>query len=218
MLDCIGQICSQDPKVRVKDVKRVLNVCVRNTDHKEVLESANQYLSTEYNKHDINELKEEVSVFDLIESFGAMNIDVSIFKNLSQVVDKVATEKDIEKAIKNINSNKDLETSFWVLSHLISNEKVNRLIGNGEFSDVEKKISSFINDEHVFSERFSETVGFLYYYNQQFPENSRSLIDRNKVFWKRLIEKMDEKTGNKRELGLLLIGDFLELYEDTLLN
>ena len=90
----------QMPKKKV--IERVLKVCKRNSDSRNVLLEACNFQNSEYNKLDAPELLyNEISIFELVEAFGAMNIDIEIFDKIDIVIDKCAAEKDVLKVKKN---------------------------------------------------------------------------------------------------------------------
>jgi hypothetical protein len=118
LLDMVYSVKSKNPKIKSKDVLRVLQVCSRNQDSVSVLSSANIFLNYEYSKKGaIQNLQEKVSVYDLVDAYGVMNMDLSIFNGLDVVVDKVAHKEDIFLAMSNIEANKDICTSYWILAH-----------------------------------------------------------------------------------------------------
>jgi len=177
ILDVIGAVNSKNGKVRAKDIQRVLKVCERNQDQKSVITSATTYLNIEFNKHDAAlKLTDEVTVFDLVHSVGEMDIDLDVFAELDTVVDKIATETDIERAFDNILINEQVETSFWIISHLIDHPSMQSLMSSGKFEKISAKISEIINNEEKFRKRYAEIVGFLYHSNQYFA-NTKTIID-----------------------------------------
>lgn len=206
--------------IRQSDIERVLNVCKRNMNNKEVLNLSALYLSMEYSKSDDSVQNLNLDVFQLVESFGSLNIDLNIFKELDRATDKIARREDVVKAIDNIKEDKMVETSFWVLAHLIDSEVIKDIIDKDEFVMIERKVSEFINDQKEFYEHYAETVGFLYYLNQSFPEKAAGIIRENEIFFERLIGVMKQVEGNKRELGLLVMESFIgkEKYETILLQ
>jgi hypothetical protein len=219
LLDMVYSITSKNPKIKSKDILRVLQVCSRNQDSVSVLTSANTFLNNAYSKKGaIETLHQKVSVYDLVDAYGVMNMDLSIFNGLDIVVDKVAHKEDIFLAMSNIALNKDVCTSYWILSHLIDYPEIGDIIEGDSFQVIQKSLAKYISSEQEFSEHYDHTTGFLYYLHGVFPEVAEKIIEDNSGFWGRLIFEMKNLEGNKRELGLLVIELFLEKYESRFVD
>lgn len=213
-MDLLNQFNAKNTShLQIKDVQKVLKVTRRNKQNKEVLQSVCNFLNIWC--MDLTSTN-QINIFELVESFGDMNIDLKIFNEQNLVINKVATENDVKIAVKNIETGKNIGNSFWVLAHLIKYPIVTEMINSEEFNKIEQKVLEQINIESNFNEHYAEIVGFMFYLGCSHEKATEAIIGKSKLFFEKLFNILQNLDGNKRELGQLLVKMFLDKYERVL--
>ena len=107
-------------KVNANRIRRVLAMTKRNKFSKPATKASLKYLSGEYHKDGSQKIQNEISVYEIVDAFGAKNIESDIFHELNQIIHKIAVEEDALKTIANIDSDTCLLTNLWVWAHLFN--------------------------------------------------------------------------------------------------
>lgn len=107
-------------KVNSKRILRVLVMTKRNKFSRPFTKASLKYLSGEYQKVEAHRIQNEISVYEIVDAFGAKNIETDIFQELNEIIHQIAKEEDALKTIANIDSDTCLLTNLWVWAHLFN--------------------------------------------------------------------------------------------------
>ena len=161
-------------------------------------------MKSEYSKSgSVDDLIHEISIENLVEGIGELNIDIEIFDLLNSVITKIGKNDDVSNTMRDVQMNQNIKVNFWILAHLANHEKITDTIRTGLFNQVENKLESIIKSDGEFERHYGETIGFLYRLNEYHPEVAKRVIDNDRSFWDKLINIMEyQKDGNGRQVGL----------------
>jgi hypothetical protein len=210
VIDCLQHTAGEGmEELDQQSLSRVNNLVNKHCTSLEVNRSGSKYIKNLFQSSSPEKVKEvNISITDLVRSFGGHNMDEEVFRNLDVAIDMMGTEEEFSRTLLAIEKGENLSDNFWIMSHLVDLPCVDINQKKEQIS----KILDYVHQNKKVGELNSEVCFFLKEFHRARPEVISDIMKEKSGLIKTIMDEIDHQTGPHKFLGLQVLKNNIDIH------